>query len=68
MIEQLLNDNRIEMTIEYDFRGILCWTVALWQYPIGMSAKEVFRDQFYSYAEMRKAIVEFLIKENNNGL
>lgn len=64
-IDQLLKDNRVEMYIQYDFRGIAYWSVALFECLINnlndvSEQQPKFKGQFLSYAEMRKAIIDHL--------
>ena len=61
-LDNLLRNNRLDMCIASEFRGILSWSVTIAQYPCRGESAIVYREQFYTYPEMRKAISEFLME------
>lgn len=61
-LDALLRNNRLDMDIHFEFRGITCWTVSLTFHPCRGNIEEVFSEQFYTYSEMKKALMNFLIE------
>lgn len=69
-LDQLLKENRIEAYFEYNFRGIACWSVTLFECLVNngndeSEQKPKFIGQYCSYSDMCKAVLKYL-KESIN--